>query len=131
MAEKGGQKGNTNAARGTQFRDALRRVMARRDLIDGIEGATIEKIAEKYIDSCIEGSETLLKDFFDRSDGKVKVAVEHSTDPDNPLMASVTVSFIGQNAPKETKTSDVTKELEGPIEAPVEPNLEGSDGTAN
>lgn len=70
MAASGGQPGNKNARKGREWREAIRRALARdRDALDRLARALIKKAEE--------GDMTALKEIGDRLDGKAVQAHEH------------------------------------------------------
>lgn len=89
MANKGGQPGNKNARRGTDWRDAIRHALAEagRD-IEGDEAAYkkgLQKVAKKFIEAAEEGESWAMKELGDRVDGKATQAVELSGPDGQPL----------------------------------------------
>jgi hypothetical protein len=81
----GAPEGNNNSARGKRFHKAVERVLARKygDVDKGYEA-----LAKIYVETAEAGSEKVLLDVIDRSDGKAAQAL---TDGDgNPL----TITFL-------------------------------------
>lgn len=74
MAERGGQPGNTNAASGTEWRDAIRRALARRGEGGWREG--LDEVADKFVEAAAAGDAWALKEIGDRMDGKPKQALD-------------------------------------------------------
>jgi hypothetical protein len=64
--------GNQNAAKGKEFRQALKRVMARRS---GNVSAGLEKVAEKLLDAADAAEQWALREIMDRIDGKPAQAI--------------------------------------------------------
>lgn len=77
--DSGAQPGNQNAAKGKEFRQALRRVMARRS---GTTSAALEKVAESLMDAADAKEQWALREIMDRFDGKP--AQTHGGDEDLP-----------------------------------------------
>lgn len=65
--ETGAQPGNKNAAKGKEFRQALKRVLARRS---STVSAGLETIAEKLLDAAENNEAWAIKEIADRFDGK-------------------------------------------------------------
>ena len=65
--------------------DAVRRAVFRR--LEQAEGKPqkIERLADKLVDSALEGDIPALKEIGDRLDGKPAQAVQLGSDPDHPL----------------------------------------------
>lgn len=70
--ESGAQPGNRNAAKGKEFRQALKRVMARRS---GNVSAGLEKVAETLLDAADAKEQWALREIMDRIDGKPAQAI--------------------------------------------------------
>lgn len=70
--ESGAQPGNQNAAKGKEFRQALKRVMARRS---GNVSAGLEKVAETLLDAADAKEQWALREIMDRIDGKPAQAI--------------------------------------------------------
>ncbi len=85
MAERGGQPGNTNGARGAEYRQALRRVMARRS---GTVSEALIEIATKCIEAAMNGEQWAIKEIADRFDGKPAQSLTVSGDQENPIYGS-------------------------------------------
>ncbi len=63
MVRKGGQKGNSNAKKGSMFRDALHKVLAR-------DKGALERIARALVMRAGEGDLAAIREIADRLDGK-------------------------------------------------------------
>ncbi len=70
--DSGAQPGNQNAAKGREFRQALKRVMARRS---GTVSAGLEKVAEDLLDAAEAKEQWALREIMDRIDGKPPQAI--------------------------------------------------------
>jgi hypothetical protein len=77
--ESGAQPGNKNAAKGKEFRQALKRVMARRS---GNVSAGLEKVAETLLDAADAKEQWALREIMDRIDGKPAQALIGGDDDD-------------------------------------------------
>ena len=64
----GGQKGNNNAARGSEWRDAVRKCI--------VQGKSLDKLAQTLVDKALDGDMVALKEIGDRLDGKPKQQVD-------------------------------------------------------
>lgn len=85
MATSGGQPGNKNARKSRLFEQALTREIKQRDLEAG-DGETLRLVAGKMVDNALSGDRQAITDLRDTLDGKPTMAVEHASDPDNPLL---------------------------------------------
>lgn len=88
--------GNSNAAKGRLWHDAIKRAVARKyngDLSHGLDA-----LAEKLVEAVASGELQALKEFGDRIDGKAAQAVTLSGDEDNPLRTVSEVILRGVNA---------------------------------
>lgn len=68
-------KGNSNAARGKEWRDAVRKAL--------VQGKKLDKLAQKLIELAEEGDLQALKEIGDRMDGKPTQYV--GGDEENPI----------------------------------------------
>lgn len=73
--------GNSNATKAKPWAEAIRRALAKRERTGS--GADINKLAETLLDKAAEGDMAALKEFGDRTDGKVPQAIigDASYDP--------------------------------------------------
>jgi len=78
----GGQKGNTNAARGTEWRDAIRAVVKQYEKGDIKRKTALRKIAETLIEKAIAGDMAAIKELGDRLDGKSGQSVQYTGEVD-------------------------------------------------
>lgn len=80
MAERGAPLGNDNATRGCEWRDAIRRALAKKGR--GIEGNAaafrkgLDAVAEKFVEAASNGDAWAMKELGDRTDGRAVQAVE-------------------------------------------------------
>ena len=98
MAERGGQKGNNNATRGTEWRDAIRHELARigRE-IEGSDPAYkkgLRECASQFIKAAKEGEVWAIKELGDRTDGKAPQAVEVTGNNGGPIQTHVDWSIL-------------------------------------
>ena len=70
----GAPKGNTYAAKGSRWRDAIERALSKRCKSDGIKA--LDNLAEVFLAKCEEGDLQALKELGDRLDGKSKQAID-------------------------------------------------------
>ena len=66
--ESGAQPGNTNAAKGTEWRQALKRALSRKSGKTFREGLDIA--ADLFVDAICDGNFQAMKELGDRIDGK-------------------------------------------------------------
>lgn len=80
MAKSGGQPGNSNAAKGREFRDALRYCLANYDVEKASVPRTeaIYKVAAALITNALTGDNAAIREIADRIDGK-PVQESHSS----------------------------------------------------
>lgn len=89
--ERGAQPGNSNAAKGADWRDAIRYELAKigREL-DGDDPAYVRglrKCAEEFINAAKKGDPWALRELGDRMDGKSKQSTELSGPDGGPIPA--------------------------------------------
>lgn len=83
-------KGNKNAAKGKEFRDALRRAMC-------AEGRdALRKIATKLVDAAEDGEAWAIREIADRLDGKPSQVI--AGDPGAPLFDAIEVRLVKADA---------------------------------
>ena len=75
MATPGAQPGNRNAAKGSQFRDALYKALIRYKSKTIKRKKALHHIAEALIDKAIDGDMPAIKEIADRLDGKPAQAI--------------------------------------------------------
>lgn len=81
--ESGAQPGNTNATKGKEYRQALKRALARKSKKNVSAG--LEAIALKLIEAAYLGEAWAIKEIADRIDGKPAQAIVGGDDDDNPI----------------------------------------------
>lgn len=84
-------EGNQNARKGADWRQALKRALARHG--NGTYHDGLEKLAAKYVKAAEKGEAWALKDIGDRFDGRPAQSVDLSGEVNIPL--SGTVKFVG------------------------------------
>lgn len=87
--ERGAPEGNTNASKGSDWRDAIRYELAKigRDL-DGDDPAYkkgLRQCAAEFIKATMEGEPWALKELGDRTDGKATQSIELSAPDGGPV----------------------------------------------
>jgi hypothetical protein len=87
MAERGGQQGNQNAAKGRMFYDKLRLVLTQ-------EPHRLKAIADTLVRKAEEGEPWAVKEIMDRMDGKAHQAVSVENADGSPLLSGIQVTFI-------------------------------------
>ena len=106
----GGQPGNSNAARGTRWREALRKALAKMD--GGDKGKALEKVAVALIGAAQEGDISAIKELGDRIDGKAvamvvqDVTVHDSPGVDAPPLATNYQEWITRHVDAATRPPD-------------------------
>lgn len=78
--ETGAQLGNDNATKGKEFRQALKRVLARRTNKDVSAG--LDQVAEQLVTAAFAGEQWAVREIADRFDGKP--AQTHGGDDELP-----------------------------------------------
>lgn len=93
MADRGAQEGNTNATKGMEWRDAIRRALAKVGrTVEGDEAAYrkgLDKVADKFIAAAEDGESWAMKELGDRTDGKAMQSVELSGPDGEPVTAHI------------------------------------------
>lgn len=89
MANKGAPRGNQNAKRGTAWRDAVRRALAR-------DKTALNDIAERLITMARDGDLAAIKELGDRLDGKPAQAHELSGPDGGPVRAMTFDELYGR-----------------------------------
>jgi len=91
MAERGGQQGNKNGARGTDWRDAIRHALAKKGRgIEGNEAAYrkgLQALAQTFIEAAEDGEAWAMKELGDRTDGKAAQSIEIAGPDGGPIQA--------------------------------------------
>jgi uncharacterized Rossmann fold enzyme len=95
--ESGGQPGNQNAAKAREFRQALKRVMARRF---GTASEGLEKVAEVLLDAVASSEQWAVREVIDRIDGKPAQTI--GGDPENPIEVKGLAVMWGNGADSQT-----------------------------
>ncbi len=90
----GGQKGNTNAARGTLWRDAIDKALKQYKDDKCKRGEALFKIATKVVELAIIGSKDAIKEIGDRLDGKPGQSVELKGSIDARIFP---IEYVGQD----------------------------------
>jgi hypothetical protein len=93
--ESGGQPGNQNATKGKEFRQALRRVLARRY---GTASAGLEKVAESLLDAADVKEQWAMREIMDRIDGRPAQAIVGG-DEDDPSIKTTSEILIRSVSP--------------------------------
>ena len=89
-------KGNQNAAKGAEWRSAIKRALARKSGENWRKG--LDKVAEKFIEAAEKGDPWAMKEIGDRIDGKPAQSVTLSGDEDKPLITRIERRIIHDNA---------------------------------
>jgi hypothetical protein len=96
MAQRGGQPGNTNGRRGTDWRDAIRYALSEvgREYRDGETDEPaykigLREIAKEFVMAAKSGEAWAMKELGDRVDGKATQAVEVSGPDGEPVQTAL------------------------------------------
>lgn len=81
----GAPAGNTNGARGTRWRDAINKALARYTRADVAAGEALDKIAEGVVIAALAGDWEAISEIGNRLDGKPAQALTLGGDAENPL----------------------------------------------
>ena len=84
---KGGQPGNENARKGKLFYGELRKTLVQNDALK------LRQIAEKLVESAIEGEPWAVKEVMDRMDGKPLQATSIEN-TDGTSITGIQVNFV-------------------------------------
>ena len=82
----GAPKGNTNAAKGKAYNDALRRALAR---AGGSVDKGLNKITDQLVKAAIEGEQWAIREVADRIDGKPAQTTVLQGDEEHPLVGRI------------------------------------------
>lgn len=91
----GAPVGNTNGAKGREWREALRRAMARK--AEGDYRRTLDAIALRVVEQALEGDRESWQEIATREDGKPAQAIIGGAEDDPEIRAAIRVLF-GRNA---------------------------------
>lgn len=86
----GAPKGNNNAAKGRQFKDALRKALKS----DGVD--KLPKIAETLVNKAIEGEQWAVQEVANRLDGRPAQEVALTGEDGGPLKAQISTNWTIQ-----------------------------------
>ncbi len=90
MAASGGQPGNQNAAKGADWKQAIKRALAHESGKTYREG--LDLVAKKFVEAAKKGDPWALKEIGDRIDGKPAQAITMEGELNIPLTG--TVNFV-------------------------------------
>jgi len=85
--ESGAQPGNSNAKRGMECRQALKRALSRKSDKTYREG--LDMVMDEYVSAACDGESWAIRDMIDRLDGKPIQAVEVGGPDGEPLQAQL------------------------------------------
>lgn len=83
--ESGAQPGNTNAVKGMECRQALKRALSRKSDKTYREG--LDLVMDEYVKAACDGESWAIRDMIDRLDGKPSQSLMLSDPEGNPLQA--------------------------------------------
>lgn len=92
----GAPEGNTNAAKGRLWHEAIRRAIARKAAGNLNNG--LDNLADKLVSAADSGEQWAILEIGNRLDGKPAQAVMLGSDAENPVTFNHTVEFIGSSA---------------------------------
>jgi len=97
----GAPVGNSNAAKGKRWQDALVKALARFTSEDGKiqAGQALDKIAENVVLKALIGDKDAITEIGNRLDGKPAQAVTVLGDEDSPLRHAHTVEWLNGSRP--------------------------------
>jgi hypothetical protein len=78
--QRGAPQGNTNAAKGKQWADALRLTLQTYESSNVKQGYALRKIAEVVVNKALEGDKDAINEIGNRLDGKPAQAIEGTGD---------------------------------------------------
>lgn len=81
--ESGAQPGNDNAAKGAEWKQAIKRALAHKS--NSNYRAGLDLVATEFIAAACAGDQWAVKEIGDRMDGKPAQSVTVAGDADNPL----------------------------------------------
>lgn len=88
----GGTVGNTNAAKGKQWKAAINRALEKRSRVDAKEA--LDALAEKLLVAAESGEPWALKELGDRIDGRPAQAIVGGDEDDNPIAIQGVVKLV-------------------------------------
>lgn len=92
MAERGAPVGNTNAKRGMDCRQAMKRALSRKSDKTYREG--LDLVMDEYVSAACDGESWAIRDMIDRLDGKPAQSHEHTGPDGGPIEMNWTVEVI-------------------------------------
>lgn len=87
------QEGNKNALNKGEFRNALRRALARKSEKSVAEG--LNQVTDKLVEAAVAGEQWAIKEIADRMDGRPAQSVSVGGDEENPLKLVTTIEVVG------------------------------------
>ena len=96
MPEIGAQPGNTNATKGMDCRQALKRALSRKSDKTYREG--LDMVMDEYVSAACAGESWAIRDMIDRLDGKPSQSHEHSGPDGKAIEMAWTVEVIEPDA---------------------------------
>ena len=107
----GAPPGNNNLRRGTEWRQSIKRSLARLGkeydedcLLPYREGLAL--ITDVLVRSAAEGNRWAIEELGNRTDGKPQQSIELSGDPDRPVGVALPFQFVTPEAPENDPVDD-------------------------
>lgn len=94
----GAPVGNSNAAKGKQWAEAVKRAIRTKYGKEWDEA--LHDLAARLVEAADKGDMQALKEVGDRIDGKPKQQIETTGEDGGPLKSSLTIEFIGSATPE-------------------------------
>ena len=127
MADAGAPIGNTNAAKGKQWADQIRKALIQYEDDQVKRGSALFKIAENVVRAALAGDKDAIQEIGNRLDGRAAQSLTVSGDEDRPLINLVKMVVVradaGANVIEHTHDVSNAHKLEHSEPITVEPQL--------
>lgn len=127
MADAGAPIGNTNAAKGKQWADQIRKALIQYEDDQVKRGSALFKIAENVVRAALAGDKDAIQEIGNRLDGRAAQSLTVSGDEDRPLINLVKMVVVRADAEANVieHTHDVSNahKLEHSEPITIEPGL--------
>lgn len=108
MADAGAPIGNTNAAKGKQWADQIRKALIQYEDDQVKRGSALFKIAENVVRAALAGDKDAIQEIGNRLDGRAAQSLTVSGDEDRPLINLVKMVVVRADANVIEHTHDVS-----------------------
>ena len=98
MADAGAPIGNTNAAKGKQWADQIRKALIQYEDDQVKRGSALFKIAENVVRAALAGDKDAIQEIGNRLDGRAAQSLTVSGDEDRPLINLVKMVVVRADA---------------------------------